>query len=115
MARSSARLCARCKTIVRGQCPRCSVGWNDRKPESWAGSKRGDSRWRKVRAAYLSEHPLCSTPNCGALADTVDHIDGTDYDTQRYDWNFLRSLCTPCHRTRTTMQGNAAQGRGGQG
>ena len=52
-------------------------------------------------------------PNCYALADTVDHIDGTDYVTQRYEWKQLRSLCTPCHRERTTAQGNAAQGHKG--
>lgn len=86
------------------------MGWNDRKPQSWA--KGGDSRWRKLRAVFLRQHPLCQWPGCTALADTVDHKDGTDYETQRYEWKQLRSLCTPHHRQRTTAQGNEAQGRG---
>ena len=110
MPTSSARLCPRCRAIVKGQCPRCSVGWNDRKPKSWA--KGGDSRWRKLRTVYLRTHPLCQWPGCTALADTVDHKDGTDYETQRYEWKQLRSLCTPHHRERTTAQGNEAQGKG---
>ena len=112
MPTSTPRLCSRCRTIVRGQCPTCSVGWNARKPKSWAGTKRGDNRWRRLRNAYLAANPLCSWPGCPELADTVDHIDGTDYDTQRYEWDKLRSLCTPHHRQRTTAQGNAAQGLG---
>jgi hypothetical protein len=48
---------------------------------------------------------------CGQLADTADHIDGTDYTTQRYDLAMLRSLCTPCHRRRTALQGVEARRR----
>ena len=115
MPKATARLCPRCRTIVRGACPTCSTGWTTRKPASWAGKKRGDHTWRKVRNTYLAEHPLCSWPDCDQLATTVDHVDGTDYDTERYDWVKLRSLCTPHHRQRTTAQGNAAQGRGLRG
>ena len=110
MPTSTPRLCSRCRIIVRGQCPTCSVGWNARKPKSWAGAKRGDWTWRKVRDTYLATHPLWVF--CGAVATRVDHVDGTDYETERYDWDKLRALCKPCHDQRTTAQGNAAQGRG---
>ena len=112
MPSSTPHLCPRCRTIVRGPCPTCSVGWNARKPASWDGAKRSDRRWRKLRIVYLRAHPFCMWPGCSALADRVDHIDGTDYDTQRYDWQQLRALCTHHHNQRTTAQGNAAQGRG---
>jgi hypothetical protein len=46
------------------------------------------------------------------VADTVDHIDGTDYTTQRYDPAMLRSLCTPCHSDRTRRQSLATQRKG---
>ena len=105
MAKSSGRrLCGRCHTIVTGPCPTCSVGWTARKPKSWA--KGGDRRWRQVRAQRLAIEPNCRT--CGAPADQVDHLDGTDYATQRYDLDKTRSLCTPCHRIRTSKQGNRA-------
>ena len=67
-------------------------------------------RRRKVRDTYLATHPLCVF--CGAVATRVAHVDGTDYETERYDWDKLRALCKPCHDQRTTAQGNAAQGRG---
>lgn len=107
MARSSKRhLCNRCRTIVTGPCPTCTTGWTDRKPKSW--DKGSDRRWRKVRAAQLTEHPICQWSGCTAPADQVDHVDGTDYETERYDKTKLRSLCTPHHRHRTAQQGNAA-------
>ncbi|WP_279581749.1 HNH endonuclease signature motif containing protein [Fodinicola feengrottensis] len=45
----------------------------------------------------------------GVEANTVDHIDGTDYDTQRYDPAMLRSLCARCHAIRTARQGGHAR------
>lgn len=48
---------------------------------------------------------------CNAQAHEVDHLDGCDYETQRYDFAWLRSLCTPCHRTRTARQGIDARAR----
>jgi 5-methylcytosine-specific restriction protein A len=100
-----ARRCTRCRALFQGpRCPTCNPPWV-RRTASWPdGSTR---LWRRVRAAQLAAEPLCAM--CGALADVADHIDGTDYATQRYDLAMLRSLCTPCHRTRTAAQGNDAQ------
>lgn len=110
------RLCPTCGSIITGRrCSRCSPSWS-RKPQSWrAGSTR---RWRTVRAAWLAEHPLCQcidqehahAGTCGALATVVDHDDDTDYETDRYNSEHFRSLCTTCHDKRTAQQGNDARG-----
>lgn len=51
------------------------TSWRDDKQSS---SQRGyDSRWRKARHSYLSEHPLCvmcAAENRLAPATVVDHI-----------------------------------------
>ena len=108
MPRSTPKLCPTCRTITPQPCPTCSNGWTSRTPTSWAG---GSTRqWRKTRARKLALNPLCEWPGCYDLATTVDHIDGTNYHTQRYDMNQLRSLCQPHHATRTANQGNAAKG-----
>lgn len=101
------RRCLKCRALFTGHhCPTCNPPWA-RKPASWAAG--GNSRWRRLRAWWLANHPLCAV--CGAVADTVDHIDGTDYAVQRYDPTMLRSLCTACHRIRTARQGSEARRR----
>ena len=104
--RSTARLCPKHGIVTNG-CPCTRAGWATRAPDSWKGGST--RRWRKTRAAKLAANPLCEWPGCEALATAVDHADGTDYNTQRYDWDMLRSLCEPHHATRTAAQGNAAQ------
>lgn len=79
-------------------CPRhqrlmCPV---DHRPSA---ARRGyDSRWQRVRAAYLRNHPDCVA--CGASATDVDHIlplrSGGSHDLDN-----LRSLCHRCHSRRT--------------
>lgn len=106
---SKRRICNRCRTIVEGKCPTCDTGWVARPPQSWSGGS--DRRWRKVRAEQLRDFPWCQWPGCTEPADQVDHVDGTDYETERYDKSKLRSLCTDHHRYRTSQQGNAARRR----
>lgn len=100
--------CLKCRRLTVGPCLRCRPpGWSSGPSANW---KRGnDRRWAKVRADYLAEHPLCEW--CADTATEVDHRDGTDYDTERYNPECLRSLCTPCHRRRTAMQGVEARAR----
>ncbi len=56
---------------------------------------------------------------CGAIAETVDHLDGTDYADNSYrdnSWlniDMTQSLCRPCHNKRTGEQGRRAQGMRG--
>lgn len=90
-------------------------GWS-KQPESWKGGST--RRWRAFRAEWLAENPVCVGPvdpttdigleTCGAEATVVDHVDGTDYATERYDRTKVRSLCAPCHNVRTGHQGQAA-------
>jgi len=62
----------------------------------------GNSRWRKLRAAFLLQHPTCVY--CAQLgkttaANTVDHKKphaGED-DPLCWDWDNLQALCKPCH------------------
>lgn len=114
MPRSPGSLCPHCGTVYKGRCPKCSSGWaNGRRGKAWAPGRGGDPQWDRVRRDQLDAHPVCQWPSgCPELATQVDHVDGTDYETERYDRTKLRSLCTDHHRLRTTMQGNAAQGRG---
>lgn len=116
---SAPRRCGRCKQLVRGKCPTCD-NWRGRgnsKAYAKSRAKASDKRWRAVRAQRLAEDPFCAL--CGAIADTVDHLDGTDYTDDSYhgkSWlniDMTRSLCTPCHNKRTSAQGRRAQGMQG--
>lgn len=103
------RRCQRCRQLVSGRCT-CDKPWAQR-PASWPGGA-GDRRWRKVRAERLAQDPYCEF--CGAPATTADHLDGTRYDDDSgfgVSWlnvEMTRSLCVPCHRSRTGRQGGTA-------
>jgi 5-methylcytosine-specific restriction protein A len=62
-----------------------------------------DRTWRKVRLAFLREHPLCAFMNhphagheCEKAASVVDHIVPLPHGP-RLDWSNLRAVCTTCH------------------
>ena len=76
MALSAPRRCRTCRQLVRGKCETCDAAWI-RKPKSWTVANTGDRRWRRIRQVRLALEPLCRF--CGAIATTVDHVDGTDY------------------------------------
>jgi 5-methylcytosine-specific restriction enzyme A len=72
--------------------------WTDERDSS--GARGYDSKWRKVRAKYLSRHPLCQ--RCEeqgrvVLADVVHHIKPLDEGGPRLDQLNLMSLCRDCH------------------
>lgn len=83
----------------RGRQPRR----DDDRPNS---AERGyDHRWRKVRLAFLRDHPLCCA--CEAMgmivvATEVDHKIPHRGDEQLFwsDTN-LQSLCKRCHSAKT--------------
>lgn len=67
-----------------------------------------DTKWRKLRAAYLRRHPHCEC-GCGRPSRDVDHRDGLGLDGPRaYDWHNLVALTHSCHSTRTARQGSRA-------
>ena len=83
-----------------GRCDGCR-GVAERRRGS-AAERGYDATWRKVRADYLEQHPLCSTEHCLRLATDVDHIDGLGpHGPRGYDWSNLRALCHPHHSERT--------------
>ena len=59
-------------------------------------------RWRKLRAAFLQQHPLCvycRQMGRTTAANTVDHIrpHSGENDPLCWDWNNLQALCGSCH------------------
>jgi len=59
------------------------------------------SPWRKLRAAYLSEHPLCeacSSQGRTTLAEHVHHRLGRKSNPDlALDFDNLKAICQPCH------------------
>jgi len=57
--------------------------------------------WRRLRLAYLAEHPLCewcSTPASPTAATTVHHvIERRERPDLGLDWDNLKSSCSSCH------------------
>ena len=71
-------------------------------------AERGyDGMWRKLRALYLSEHPLCV--ECQRNGDVraaaeVDHIRPITKGGGRLDWDNLQALCKSCHSRKTLAE-----------
>ena len=75
-------------------------------------------RWRKARAAYLSEHPLCvacEREGRTEPATVVDHITPHKGDMAlAWDVGNWQALCKPCHDRKTaTSDGGYGHGGGG--
>lgn len=63
-------------------------------------------RWVRLRAAKLREDPVCEI--CGReVAAEVDHIKEIQDGGHPLDWDNLQSLCTRCHRDKTTARRQA--------
>lgn len=61
--------------------------------------KKYDRRWRKIREAYISAHPLCEicAKNGKTIAaEEVHHIKPLKWGGT-HDFNNLMSLCQSCH------------------
>jgi 5-methylcytosine-specific restriction protein A len=74
-------------------------GWNAPPAPEYGGR-----RWRRLRDAYIAEHPTCE--RCGAPAEHVHHRDhARPGDTTFYEWSNLEALCADCHRRATGRRG----------
>ena len=70
--------------------------------------------WRRIRARFLAEYPLCAECLEHSLtvpAEEVDHIKpkrmgGTD------EWDNLQPLCKTCHSVKTEREDNPYNRRG---
>jgi 5-methylcytosine-specific restriction enzyme A len=73
-------------------------------------AQRGyDGRWRKARAHYLAEHPLCASCQGGGRltsATVVDHVVPHCGDRQLFwDRDNWQALCKGCHDSKTVRDG----------
>jgi 5-methylcytosine-specific restriction enzyme A len=70
---------------------------------AWRAANPGRSsgygaRWRRLRDAYIAEHPTCS---CGQPAGEVHHVDhALPTDSSFLAWDNLEAVCSRCHRRR---------------
>jgi len=78
---------------------------HDANPE-WAAMLHS-STWRKVRAAYLKDHPLCAC-GCRGMATTVDHLRPGDLDNA-FTPDFLQGLTLRCHNRKSAHDAHAAR------
>jgi 5-methylcytosine-specific restriction enzyme A len=83
-----------------------------------SAARRGyGPRWRRARAAFLAQHPLCAA--CGALgrvaaATIVDHVVPHRGD-QRLFWDerSWAPACKPCHDAKTAREARKPGARHG--
>lgn len=69
-------------------------------------NKRYDSRWRKIRNAFLAAHPLCAEcERAGRIvaATEVDHITPLSQGGTHAEEN-LQALCHSCHSKKTAKE-----------
>lgn len=97
---------------------RHSAGSGFKRADGLSSTARGyGADWRRARLAHLAIEPLCRfCTEAGRVtgATDVDHIEafnGLD-DPLRLDDNNLRSLCGPCHMSRTARQSNGTDDPG---
>lgn len=71
-------------------------------------NRRYGARWRKIRTAYITAHPLCE--DCLAAgrytpAQEVHHVIPLEHGGT-HDQANLRSLCKPCHSRQSALDGD---------
>lgn len=76
-----------------------------------------DADWQKLRAAFLRDHPICSTPDCGRPSKHADHSDTViARPDRRLDRTNLTAYCHSCHSSKTARHdggfGNRRKGEG---
>lgn len=58
-------------------------------------------RWRRLRAAYLAEHPLCAKCDEEGRTTAARHVhhvkERKQFPELAFEWDNLQSLCVPCH------------------
>lgn len=75
-----------------------------------SAARRGyGSRWRRARAAFLAQHPLCAACRVRGrvvAATVVDHVTPHRGD-QRLFWDESNwtPACKPCHDAKTAREG----------
>jgi 5-methylcytosine-specific restriction protein A len=67
-------------------------------------------RWRRLRAWYLRDHPLCI--DCGLTASEVDHVRPIRQGGDPWSVGNMAARCKRCHSSRTARQTGWAGGHG---
>ena len=81
-----------------------------------AAQIRGSTAWKKVRAAFVADFPLCCDPfdlhkHGPETTDDVHHVlPVATHPHLALTRSNLRPLCRPCHLRRTAGQANRAEG-----
>ncbi len=70
-----------------------------------AAARGYDSRWTRLRAWFLAQHPLCN--RCGDPANEVHHKHELRQGGARLDPDNLEALCKSCHSKETRRQHGA--------
>lgn len=71
-------------------------------------NKHYGARWRKIRAAYIAQHPLCEDCLEKGLTTPVaevHHVLPLDHGGS-HDFSNLHSLCKPCHSKQSALDGD---------
>jgi 5-methylcytosine-specific restriction endonuclease McrA len=57
--------------------------------------------WRTLRRAFITAHPVCSTPGCGVRTSHVDHKVSRRRGGASLDPANLKAFCHSCHSVKT--------------
>lgn len=106
MPRSAPKYCS------HPSCPRLVYSPDNRCPEhktqhrrSRTGDSYNDTAWRRFRAVFLVEHPLCADCEAKGIytaANEVHHIRKvSEYPELKFVEAWVLALCKPCHSMRT--------------
>lgn len=69
--------------------------------------------WRKLRKAYLAQHPVCAV--CEWPANVVDHVTPVTQGGAFYDVKNLQPLCTSCHNRKSARERGGTTNAPGRG
>jgi 5-methylcytosine-specific restriction protein A len=104
----AARPCTKpgCPQLVRGSSSRCPAHERERDAARGTSTARGyGADWRKLRDAFLVEHPRCEEPGCRKAATDVDHVQAhRGNEALRLDPNNLRAYCHSHHSSKTVRE-----------
>jgi 5-methylcytosine-specific restriction enzyme A len=105
MARASKRICPRCRQPYAGRCEKCGRRRPGEQQRPSAAKRMYGREWRKRRAEYLRENPLCVECKKEGIiraATVVDHIIPHRGDPVLFwDESNWQALDATCHNSKT--------------
>jgi len=120
MPKRAARICTRCGNVHSDPghvCATCRQQHDRSRQQALdanrpsAAARGYDATWRRLRAWYLAQHPLCvECERAGRVvaAQEVDHVTPISAGGARLDPENLQALCTPCHSRKTFAESRRA-------